>query len=253
MNPDALAEVSMSWTPYRFAFNNSIFWSDRTGLFENRYDISSGMAQCSTCPNTPEFQPYIDDPNHEYVYDPNKNSVTQIIELEDVVAVGEKGDNIERKVFEIFLDVAESTGVFASNVLNDRFKYGEKYGNKTITIRTKLGPGINTNANSLKNLQKAGKISGKIVKGLVVADIAMSGEIRASHVLTATMISVNAIPVAGNVISGIYFGADLITMGASYLITGEAKGIGDYLDESLDGGVILEAQDVGIDYEGVYK
>ena len=81
----------------------------------------------------------------------------------------------------------------------------------------------------------------------------MSGEIRASHVLTATMISVNAIPVAGNVISGIYFGADLITMGASYLITGEAKGIGDYLDESLDGGVILEAQDVGIDYEGVYK
>ena len=66
------------------------------------------------------------------------------------------------------------------------------------------------------------------------------------------MLGVNAIPVAGNVISGIYFGADLITMGVSYYLTGEASGIGDYLDQALDGGVIMEAKDIGVEYEGVY-
>lgn len=151
------------------------------------------------------------------------------------------------------LDITESLGGFSSSVLKDRFKYGEKYYNKPITVRTKLGPGINTNANSLKNLKKTGKLAGRTTKVLVVADVAMSGEIRASHVLTATMIGVNAILVAGNVISGIYFSADLITMGASYFMTGEAKGIGDYLDQALDdagvtsdGGTIVEM------YEGFY-
>lgn len=67
------------------------------------------------------------------------------------------------------------------------------------------------------------------------------------------MIGINAVPIAGNTISGIYFGADLITMGVSYFMKGEAKGIGDYLDQSLDdasvtsdGGVMIEM------YEGFY-
>lgn len=105
----------------------------------------------------------------------------------------------------------------------------------------------------LYNLRCLEKMLGKIGKGLVVADVAMSGEIKASHALTAKMIGVNAIPVAGNFISGIYFGADLITMGASYFMTGETKGIGDYLDQALgnagvtnDGGTIVEM------YKGFY-
>lgn len=53
-------------------------------------------------------------------------------------------------------------------------------------------------------------------------------------------------------ISGIFFGADLITMGVSYLNTGEAKGIGDYLDQALDGGVLINAQDVDLEYDGIY-
>jgi hypothetical protein len=169
----------MSWSPFRFAYDNSVFWSDPTGLFE-----SNGFETCPTCPNTPEFKPFIDDPDNEYVYDPKTNSVTPVIELNEATVTGKKkdSDNSE-KALGLGLDVTESLGSRSSSILKDRFKYGEKYYNKPITIRTKLGPGINTNANTLKNLQKVGNMSGKIVKGLVVADVAMSGEIRASHVL----------------------------------------------------------------------
>ncbi|WP_314243052.1 hypothetical protein [Empedobacter tilapiae] len=55
----------------------------------------------------------------------------------------------------------------------------------------------------------------------LAVDVALSGKVKASHVLTVAMIGVNAIPVVGNTISGIYFGADLLTMGISYLTTGE--------------------------------
>ncbi|MDO5655063.1 MAG: RHS repeat-associated core domain-containing protein [Flavobacteriaceae bacterium] len=53
MNPDALSEMSMSWSPYRFAFDNPVFWSDPTGLYEE---------DCSYCPdNSSEFKPLDDD------------------------------------------------------------------------------------------------------------------------------------------------------------------------------------------------
>ncbi len=236
-NMDPLAEYSTSWTPYRFAYNNPVFWSDPTGLFEENFET------CPTCPNKPEFRPFIDDPNNEFVYDPETNTVSEVIQLAEAEIV---------KYANVFSDVIESIGGGASSILNDRYSYGEGFSNKPIIISTKLGIGINTTAKQMEKLSKIGKTAGNISKGLVVADIALSGEIRASHVLTGAMIGVNAIPVIGNTISGIYFGADLITMGISYTISGEAKGIGDYLDESLNGGVIINAQDVGVEYEGVY-
>lgn len=33
---DPLAEKKYDSTPYRFGFNNPVFWSDPTGLFESR-------------------------------------------------------------------------------------------------------------------------------------------------------------------------------------------------------------------------
>lgn len=35
----------------------------------NNFDQFNNNAICPTCPNTPEFQPYIDDPNNTYNYD----------------------------------------------------------------------------------------------------------------------------------------------------------------------------------------
>ena len=34
MNPDALSELAPMHTPYRFGFNNPVYWSDPTGLYE---------------------------------------------------------------------------------------------------------------------------------------------------------------------------------------------------------------------------
>lgn len=184
------------------------FWSDPTGLFEENIEI------CPTCPNKPEFKPFIDDPNNEFVYDPETNTVVEVIQLPEVKIV---------TYTNIFSDVIESIVGGASSILNNRYSYGKGFSNKPIIIRTKLGIGINTTAKQMEKLSKIGKTAGKINKGLVVADIALSGEIRASHVLNGAMISVNAIPMVGNTISGIYFGADLITMDISYTISGEVK------------------------------
>ncbi|QHC85053.1 hypothetical protein AS589_09830 [Empedobacter brevis] len=75
MSQDGLAEVMPDWTPYRFSFNNPIYFSDPTGLFEQNFET------CPTCPKTPEFKPYIDDPNNEYVYDAETNTVSAVIQL----------------------------------------------------------------------------------------------------------------------------------------------------------------------------
>ncbi|MDO5655065.1 MAG: RHS repeat-associated core domain-containing protein [Flavobacteriaceae bacterium] len=69
MNPDALSEISMSWSPYRFAFDNPVFWSDPTGLYEE---------DCSHCPdNSSEFKP-LDDDITKFYYDSEK---TQLVKL----------------------------------------------------------------------------------------------------------------------------------------------------------------------------
>ncbi len=85
---DRLAELSYSMTPYRFAYNNPVYWTDPTGLFEN-----TDLAHCPTCPNIPAFQPLIDDPNNEYVYDSETNTATLVIQLEEVTVEGSQNSS----------------------------------------------------------------------------------------------------------------------------------------------------------------
>jgi hypothetical protein len=101
---DRLAELVTSMTPYRFAFNNPVYWSDPTGLIEQGESLGSldtdfasvdvsitferlggnGHARCDTCPNKPEFKPFIDDPFNDYEYNSETNLVRKITELEGV-------------------------------------------------------------------------------------------------------------------------------------------------------------------------
>ncbi len=81
MSPDRLSEVAPMHTPYRFAFNNPIFWKDPIGLFKQNFET------CPTCPKTPEFKPYIDDPNNEYVYDPDTKTVSEVIQLQETTVI----------------------------------------------------------------------------------------------------------------------------------------------------------------------
>ena len=87
---DGLAEVMPDWTPYRFAFNNPVYFSDPTGLFE---EGGNSLATCPTCPNTPKFEPYINDPNNVYVYNPETNTAEKEIQIQEVTVTGKKKDN----------------------------------------------------------------------------------------------------------------------------------------------------------------
>lgn len=59
--------------------------------------------------------------------------------------------------------------------------------------------------------------------------------IKTSDIINASMGTLAvAIPGIGTTVSGIYFTADLVTMGVSYLATGQATSIGDYIDQGVE-------------------
>jgi len=81
---DRLAELAPEISPYRFAFNNPVYWSDPSGLSE---EGSNSIAICPTCPNTPKFQPAIDDPNRVFEYDAESDVAIEVTELNEVEIV----------------------------------------------------------------------------------------------------------------------------------------------------------------------
>ena len=78
-------------------------------------------------------------------------------------------------------------------------------------------------------------MAGKVTKGtgiLLGADILISGEVKPSHVINGAMIGASYSGI-GSIVAAIWFAADLGTMGINILINGEAKGLGDIIDEGL--------------------
>ena len=92
--------------------------------------------------------------------------------------------------------------------------------------------------NRIKDINKVAKyrnIAGKVTKGsgvLLVADIAVSVEVRPSHIINGAMIGASTTGI-GSIVAAIWFAADLGTMGINIVISGEAKGLGDMIDEGL--------------------
>ncbi|MGV0923465.1 RHS repeat domain-containing protein [Empedobacter tilapiae] len=54
-NMDPLSEVAQEWTPYRFAYNNPIYYKDPSGMIEFQYDSNDGVTGFSTN-NTEEIK-----------------------------------------------------------------------------------------------------------------------------------------------------------------------------------------------------
>lgn len=92
----------------------------------------------------------------------------------------------------------------------------------------------------VKDISKVAKyrnIAGKVTKGsgvLLAADVVISGEIRPSHIINGTMLGASTTGV-GSIVAAIWFVSDLGTMGINILISGEARGLGDMIDEGLSG------------------
>ncbi|MGQ1788536.1 RHS repeat-associated core domain-containing protein, partial [Saccharicrinis sp. GN24d3] len=100
--------------------------------------------------------------------------------------------------------------------------------------------------NQLNTVSKARSIStklGVLSSVLLVADIGLSGEVMPSHIINATAIG-GSFTGIGSIAAAGWFIADFGTMGVNYIINGEARGIGDMLDEKYGPVITL--------YEGVY-
>jgi RHS repeat-associated protein len=74
------------------------------------------IAICPTCPPTPEFQPYIDDPNNVYEYDPKTGTVSLVPMLAEVTVTASRTGSSNSVVVTVnyWAGVADNTGDMAS-------------------------------------------------------------------------------------------------------------------------------------------
>jgi RHS repeat-associated protein len=89
---DPHAEYYPEISPYSFLSNNPVNSLDPTGMDAFGLNGSNDIAICPTCPNTPQYQPYIDDPNNNYIYDPTSGGVS--ILLDEVVVTDKQQASI---------------------------------------------------------------------------------------------------------------------------------------------------------------
>jgi RHS repeat-associated protein len=158
------------------------------------------------------------------------------------------------KVFNLGISTTSMLGSSAEGIIENRFKYVselERTFDKPIIVRTFFKVGIQSSHFQLAKVAKVGRAATHIGNALFVADIALGGQVKASHVFYGSVMALNAIPVAGNIASGIIFGTDLLLMGGTYLYSGQATSIGDLIDDNTNGGVILNARDIGLNYDGL--
>jgi hypothetical protein len=88
----------------------------------------------------------------------------------------------------------------------------------------------NMQTKPLQGVRNVGKSLGFGVGGaLVVADIAMSGEVKPSHIINGISIGLS-FSVWGSLVAGAWFVADYGTLGVNYLMGNGAVGLGDIID-----------------------
>jgi len=121
----------------------------------------------------------------------------------------------------------------AASVATDARMFLEMtYVNELRLDRARSGNFSNPISHKLRSIKNVGKVLNKAGGALLVADIAMSGDIKASHVINGVMLSISGTGV-GAFVGGAWFIADYGTMGINYLLGNGAVGLGDMIDNSL--------------------
>ena len=103
---------------------------------------------------------------------------------------------------------------------------GQSYWNNNFAKKARL-----KQINQVQNVRNMSSKLTKLGGALVITDVALSGELKPSHVINSVMLGASTTGV-GAIVSGVWFVADFGTMGVNYLLGNGAKGIGDMIDES---------------------
>lgn len=244
---DPLTGVIPGWTPYRFAFNNPVYFKDPTGLFEETRKTGNALATCPTCPDTPEFKPYIDDPNNVYVYNLETNTAEKEIQIEEATVTGKKNESGTLDYLGFLNDGLDGTAdyfkqrpnqgrsiAFWTTPSSSRAFDGIRYSRINVEYYRNnwRGNGYTGATTSVSKFLKRGSIVGQVVLGAVevgqgvaddVNDYNTKGETNGKNtaVASAKVATGAAVGWAAGVATGAAYGA---IMGSSFPVVGTILG-----------------------------
>ncbi len=202
----------------------------------------NSIAICDTCPNTKEFEKYRNDTTTEYFYDPVTKKVGILLEE---VLVGNNKTAAVSSAFFFWINLGIGTGGVISGY------YGKTHLQNELWHKTKTR-GVsnifqkrwrNSFAKKWRKTQtnqlRVSRNVGTILSGLTIVSTTYSvidnQNIKTSDVLNVALSALAiGIPGLGTTIAGVYFLADLATMGGSYLLTGKPTSIGTYIDQHIE-------------------
>ncbi|XLS28384.1 RHS repeat-associated core domain-containing protein [Flavobacteriaceae bacterium M23B6Z8] len=262
---DRLAALVPSITPYRFAYNNPVFWSDPTGLIEENVLMDmfnrSGSGR-TTWQNDGHSGFYTDDGGYvgytsdDTAFNTSPGSSTALPEVTVTLGNQESYQNtanqIEQNIYKtrwysqpssdavqyanIGVGITSSAVVYRGAYWRSNELYNIQKNGKVVTRWSKTANGQsywNNNFAKQARLNQVNKVKGIRAVGNKLGVVA--GALTVYDVIDTGQVKpshvINSIMIGasftgfGAVVSGIYFVADFGT----YLFTG--KGIGDRLDE----------------------
>ncbi|CAA7386956.1 DUF6443 domain-containing protein [Chryseobacterium fistulae] len=251
---DRFSEVMPDWTPYRFAFNNPVYFSDPTGLFERE----NNMIAWPTKPGTEKGQTHIDDDgrftwNGSMWIDSNGAGVSHNIgNIDEVMIRGSKSQNSNTNYHDWSQTLRKGSGyAFSANkiLFQPSFERASQYGVPKIYTTTTLTyektlpkilggrrviyqPLLTMNAIKAGKIAKGLKVTSRALGyagvGLAAVDINQNG-VNMSNSLDLTMSTLAISPTGwGQAIAGAYF----LINGVTILITGHDTG--QHIENTVD-------------------
>ena len=227
-------------TGYRYAYNNPIVFFDPFGLFETKKEARQYRKENKTggwIKKEKDGSYEIHNNRTKTSYSTGDDSMLSNDDRKDGVIESVIVRNSSSHVAEDIVGVTGSTVDYTNEVLWSQMSTSQKsrfvYETRK-NINQKLPININLKNSEIyrSKIPKGFKIvgyGGAIFSGVSIGyDIYESEQIKASHILDASMTAVSFIPGVGWVIGATYLGADILTRS----VTGES--IGDHLNHAVE-------------------
>lgn len=253
---DAMSELAPGQTPYRYGFNNPINWTDPSGLFESKLKAKAfaieelGLSDGQYSIESLEGSGFVLHVNYgefdgrSFYYGMIDNIIDELV-INSGGGGGSKGDssndgNLGMTIANGIIGAGSTYNIIPSGYL----KYNNVW-HKTKTrgvsfsfqSKWKNSGAKYWRAQQVKPFQNARDVVGKRFArtsgSLVIADIAMSGEFKPSHVINATMIGISGTGF-GSIVAGIWYIADYGTGAYNYFFTDDGfRTLSDVIDEGI--------------------